>query len=176
MELQTSKENEIAKLLRTLHISMHRNFNNSLEEMNLTIAQSEILFFLFRCSEQQEINQKDIERITHLTNPTVSGLLQRLEDKELIIRKVSKKDGRYRTIEVTEKALEIKQKMEKRGAEANEKLLEGISEEEQIELKRMITIMISNVCVDKEKLEQFAPGHGIFREHCRMQDTNEVDG
>ncbi len=138
-------EKECSRLLRSLHLEMKKNFNKEVESLNLTAVQCQILLFLFHQHEKQEINQRDIERMYGLSNPTVSGILKRLEEKELIARKVCKKDGRFKKIEVTEKAIELKNQLHERGMEAEAKLVRGLSLEEQEEFKRILEIMTDNI-------------------------------
>ena len=47
--------------------------------------------------------QKDIEEHFHISNPTVTGILNRLEQKGFIERKHTPKDNRVRTIVITQK-------------------------------------------------------------------------
>ena len=53
------------------------------------------------------MNQKDIEKELDISNPTVTGILNRLEVKGLITRVPCRHDARAKNIEVTEKALEL---------------------------------------------------------------------
>lgn len=138
-------EKECSRLLRILHLEMKKNFNKDVESLNLTAVQCQILSFLFHQDQTQEVNQKDIEKIYGLSNPTVSGILKRLEEKELIVRKICKKDGRYKKIEVTEKAIELKNQLHERGMAAEAKLVRGLSWEEQEEFKRILEIMTDNI-------------------------------
>ncbi len=152
-------EKECSRLLRILHLEMKKNFNKDMESLNLTAVQCQILLFLFHQDEMQEVNQRDIERMYGLSNPTVSGILKRLEEKELIVRKICKKDGRYKKIEVTEKATELKNQLHERGMAAEEKLVRGLSLEEQEEFIRILKIMTDNVrhaensAADRSKVE-----------------------
>lgn len=65
--------------------------NKALEDMNLTQSQLRVLL----CIYENEVNgggrlfQKDIERVLMLSNPAVTGIVQRLESKGLIERKVA---------------------------------------------------------------------------------------
>lgn len=138
-------EIECSRLLRSLHLEMKKKFNREMESLNLTSVQCQILLFLFRQDEKQEINQKDIEKMYGLSNPTVSGILKRMEEKGLIVRKVCKQDGRYKKIEVSDKAIELKNQLHESGKEAEAKLVRGLSQEEQKEFKRIVGIMTDNI-------------------------------
>ena len=54
-------------------------------------------------TDKNPVIQKDIEEHFHISNPTVTGILNRLEQKGFIERKQSLKDKRVRTIVLTKK-------------------------------------------------------------------------
>ena len=54
-----------------------------------------------------EIQQKDIEEYFYLKNPTVTGILDRLEKKSFVVRKVSDKDRRKRIVTLTASSRKI---------------------------------------------------------------------
>ena len=67
--------------LKILHCSTDQAITNALTEMDLTAAQGHILVFL--AHRDTAPCPKDIEEFFHLSHPTVSGLLTRLERKGL---------------------------------------------------------------------------------------------
>ncbi|MDD3415176.1 MAG: MarR family transcriptional regulator [Lachnospiraceae bacterium] len=135
---------DCSSALRLLNIAMRKNFNREMKDFKLTGPQAETLIYLFY-RKKPEVNQKDIERVTGLTNPTVSGILNRLEEKNLIRREVCKRDGRYRTIELTEEAIAIKAPLCKYGDRADARLVEGLTEEEQQLFRKVVAHMIENL-------------------------------
>ena len=72
-------------------------------EHGLTYSQFSILLFLMK-NQDHKVTQKDIAEATHVTHPTVIGLLDRLEEKGLVIRKVDEENHRYKNILLTERA------------------------------------------------------------------------
>lgn len=96
----------IGKVIKQIHYTFENLFNKEMEKYEITHSQMEILLYLM-FNQNKEINQKNIEEKFNLTNPTVTGLLNRLENKEFIKRTISKKDARFKTITVTEKALKL---------------------------------------------------------------------
>ena len=54
-------------------------------------------------TDKKIVIQKDIEEHFHISNPTVTGILNRLEQKGFIERKSNEKDKRVRTIVLTPK-------------------------------------------------------------------------
>ena len=93
---------KIGRMLKTIHTAMRTEGNKRLIEKNLTSSQMDILVFIANEEkEKKEINQVDIERHFTLTNPTVTGLLNRLQEKNFIKRVPSKKEARFNSIVLT---------------------------------------------------------------------------
>ena len=93
---------KIGRMLKIIHTAMRTEGNKRLIEKNLTSSQMDILVFIANEEkEKKEINQVDIEKHFTLTNPTVTGLLNRLQEKNFIKRVPSKKDARFNSIVLT---------------------------------------------------------------------------
>ena len=73
-----------------------------------------------------------------ISNPTVTGILNRLENKGLIIRKVNPADARVKNIDVTNEALELDKVLRKKFQENEQQLVENLSEEEVKSLAYML--------------------------------------
>ena len=109
---------------------LKKSMDDILIQFDLTKSQEEILRFL-HYHENESIIQKDIENFFHISNPTVTGLLNRLESKGYIVREISNEDKRVRTIKATTEAKAIQEKM-KRMIQMNEKkVVNGFSDEEK---------------------------------------------
>ncbi|MDD2968469.1 MAG: MarR family transcriptional regulator [Lachnospiraceae bacterium] len=143
-----NKRRKCAILLKHLHHGMHKNFNKDLESLNLTSVQGEVLFYLFH-NQDKKIYQKTIEESLKISNPTVTGILQRMEEKELISRVVDESDARYRVIVLCSRAIEIRDELAKRRELAAQKLFQNLKEEEIEELERVLTIMIHNLGIEE---------------------------
>ena len=81
-----------------------------------------------------------------MTNPTVTGIVKRLEEKEMIVRCPSSDDARYKCLHVTEKGKEVICKSFKFGAENIEKqLVKGMSDEEVKMFKSLLYKSLKNM-------------------------------
>lgn len=107
-------------------IEKHKNKN--LEKLDLTSIQASVLIYLL--NENEYKNQRDIEKEFGLTNPTVNGILNRLETKGFIERKISKLDARNKEIHLTDKSLKLNLEMKINVKNFEKKLINNISEEE----------------------------------------------
>ena len=66
--------------LKFIHLAFDNRFKQNLQELNLTSSQMHLLIYLDECERNgKEVNQRDIVKLLLLSNPTVTGLLQRLE-------------------------------------------------------------------------------------------------
>ncbi len=97
--------NRIHGKLKMLHHAFEERRNRQLLQYNLTSAQMDVLLYLKFC--EGEVHQRDIEKTFGLKNPTVTGILNRLEEKGFIVRKTRPDDKRFRLIELTEKSNRI---------------------------------------------------------------------
>ena len=85
-------------LLRILHWCTDQSMTASLETMDLTAAQGHIMGFLSRQAEPP--CPRDVEEAFHLSHPTVSGILSRLEQKGFISLQTDPTDRRCKRIHI----------------------------------------------------------------------------
>ena len=120
--------------------------NLGLAEYNLTRSQMDVLILL-KINEKKNIqtNQKDIEKALSLKNPTVTGILDRLEDKGYIKRNVSSKDKRLKQISLTDASNEILLKSRNHAKKIEEKILSSLTSEEKEELLQLLDKIKNNI-------------------------------
>ncbi len=92
--------------IKQITTAFERQANRSLAKYQLTISQMDTLMFLLSCGKKSVI-QREIENALHLKNPTVSGILDRLERKDFIKRCPDPTNRRVNQIVLTDKALEL---------------------------------------------------------------------
>ena len=103
--------------------------DNALEEMELTAAQGHIMAYLAHA--KQPPCPRDVEGEFHLTHPTVSGLLSRLEQKGFLELRTDPEDRRCKRIYVLEKGWQCHEVMHRTIQENERRMTEGFTEEEQ---------------------------------------------
>lgn len=128
---------------------------NALEKMELTAAQGHIMGFLAHA--KQPPCPRDLEAEFHLSHPTVSGLLSRLEQKGFIELRTDPDDRRCKRIYVLPKGKECQDMMHNTIHENERRIVEGFTPEEQEQfadfLRRAIANMGGNPCKPKHKEE-----------------------
>ena len=136
----------VGLLLKFINGRVNTKINKNLAEFNLTGVQHEILCFIDRNEHERDVFQKDIEKCLKLTNPTVTGIVKRLEEKEMIVRCPSSNDARYKCLHVTEKGKEVICKSFKFGANNIEKqLVKDMNDEEVKMLKDLLYRALMNM-------------------------------
>ena len=102
--------NTLGMTFRIIYKTLEDNKNKSLESLDLTSSQTGVLIYLL-LNQNNEVNQKDIENYLNLKNPTVTGILNRLEKKDFITRITSYKDARHKIIVLTDKSKNIQKEV-----------------------------------------------------------------
>ncbi|KMZ55206.1 MarR family winged helix-turn-helix transcriptional regulator [Dorea sp. D27] len=121
-----------------------KEFNNLLRTLGITASQCAVLDYLFS-SRKEEVNQRDIEKALSLKNPTVTGLLKRLDEKGFILIVPSNKDKRCKVVYLTEKAYDIQRRMEADRKKIDKKLTIGMTKKEIEALQKMLGKVLYNI-------------------------------
>ena len=135
---------EIVFYLKKIFQTMEKILNKELEIIDLTSMQAHVLIYLYK-NKNNIINQRDIEREFELTNPTVNGILNRLENKGFIKRVVSHIDARNKVISLTDKSVLLINNMKKSAEKMESKMTLGINKDELDIFYRVIKKMFDNV-------------------------------
>lgn len=136
---------EFLRLYRLLHHAMQQGVDQALREMgvDLTSAQLDALICVAHgCGGP--VNQRDIEEELHLSNPTVTGILKRMERKGFITRVVGSKDRRYREVRLTEKCVQLGERLHPSAEVMLERMFQGFTPQEFDTLNRMLLRLLDN--------------------------------
>ena len=130
-------------LIRILHWCTDQSMTSALEKMDLTAAQGHIMGYL---SHQKEPPcPRDIETAFHMSHPTVSGLLSRLEQKGFIRLQADPHDRRCKRIYIETKGLECHQTMYQTIVHNEERLVQNFTQEEKEQFFSLLQKAIANI-------------------------------
>ncbi len=96
---------------------------------NITGTHGWVIGYLYN-NRHRDIFQKDFEKEFDIRRSTASKILSLMESNDLIVRESVPYDARLKRIVLTEKAIEIQAVVERAFGKMEEKIKEGISEEE----------------------------------------------
>ena len=137
-------ESDIGFLIKLIHDDIDRIINNQLRPMELTSSQGVVLACLM-AHEDGQVSMRALQDSLGVAHPTVIGLIRRLEKKGLVEVRVARDDRRLRIVSLTEKARDMLTKVPPQTELIESRLLDGLSEEERRELRRMLGVLHRNV-------------------------------
>ena len=138
------KKRTIGFMFKQINNVYEKEFNNRLRTLGITASQCAVLDYLFDC-EKEEVTQRDIEKGLNLRNPTVTGLLKRLDEKRYILSVPSNTDKRCKNIYLTEKAYDIQRRMENQRRKLDKMLTIGMNKKEIEALEKMLNKVLYNI-------------------------------
>ena len=117
-------------LMKQINDELRKNANNALRHLGITLVQLDALVELDRASEGQR-TLKELEHILHVAQSTAAGIIARLEQKGLVEGFGDAEDRRIKRVRITPAGLECIRAALHFRAEADEKLLSGLTETER---------------------------------------------
>lgn len=120
--------------------------NQMMAKFDLTASQTFTMIYLFKSYDRKiQVKQKDIEREMDISNPTVTGILNRLESKGLIERVECKDDARAKNICVTKKALKLDIELREMFIENETQLVSSLNDDEKKQLNYLLEKILSDL-------------------------------
>ena len=130
-------------LARMLHWCTDQSMTNALAGMELTAAQGHVMGYL--AHQKEPPCPKDVEEEFHLSHPTVSGILSRLEQKGFIALLPDEKDRRCKRIHILPKGRECLELMHNTILANEERMVRGFTPEERAQFAELLRRAISNM-------------------------------
>ena len=140
--------------IRILHWCSHQTVTNALARMDLTAAQGRIMGYLAHRPDPP--CSRDIEEEFHLSHPTVSGLLSRLEKKGFLEFRPDPQDRRCKRIYMLPRGKDCVYRIHKVIEETENQMVQDFTEEEKAQFHMLLNRAIANMGVN--------PCHPIHKE------------
>jgi DNA-binding MarR family transcriptional regulator len=128
---------------RILHWRTDQILNDALAQMDLTASQGRIMGYLIHAP--QPPCAKDIEEHFHLSHPSVSGTLRRMEKKGFIAFFPDEQDHRCKRIHILPKGRACHERIEQVILDIEHQIVSGFTPEEQAEFSRLLNQAIHNM-------------------------------
>lgn len=125
----------IVFLLAKAYQKAHGNLKRRLHSYGLTPIQFLTLTALV---EEDGISAGEIGKRLVLDNATLSGVLDRLADRDWIEKQTDRKDKRLLRVYLTDKAKTLQEELREEREQANVEILKSLSIEEKVLLKRLL--------------------------------------
>jgi len=137
---------KIINLTRNFNKSMRHKFHYSMQVLGFTLPQLSVISILEKYGEQKV---SELSLKMGLSDSTVSGILDRLEQKNIIKRKRTKDDRRVVKISLTQKSKEFCNDFRQKREEYFTQLLKKLSEQEIKDIIKGLEIL--NRVLDEEE-------------------------
>lgn len=124
------QQQDCGLLIKQINDELRKNGNNALRAQGITLAQLDALAELERSPEGQR-SLKELEQILHVAQSTAAGIVSRLEQKGFVQGFGDAMDRRVKLVRITPAGAACVRTALHHRAEAEEKLLSGLTETER---------------------------------------------
>lgn len=131
-------------LLTNAQHTVFQHLKNNLARFDVTPVQYGVLKCLW---DEDGQPPKQIAKVLGLDSSTITGILDRMENKGLIGRIPDSDDRRTIKIIITSDGLKLQEQLERVIEDANEHFLQIFSDEEQEQFKRFLELIANNQIV-----------------------------
>lgn len=121
-------------------VTYYRNIK--MESLDLTSVQSDAFIATLR---NPGITASELKEYLQLSQSTVAGIIARLENKGLIKKTIDQGDARKAILIPTEQGVLLEEPLKEIALSTQQSLVEGMCEEEQAELSRLLQIALDNM-------------------------------
>ena len=140
------ENNNLIFKIHYLNKLLDSNFSKLLEEKGLTPQQGRVLLFICNAYEKHNITQETIVKVFELSKSTVSGLVKRLVNNDLIELSTNKNSH---VLKPTNKGLKLREYFKEQRNKILETLLNDFNEEQVIEINQQFDTLIENLRREK---------------------------
>jgi DNA-binding MarR family transcriptional regulator len=133
----------VGPMIKTLDTLLAKDANNRLRAEGLTLSQVNLLVAVDEAGGSCTL--KELERTMMLSQPTVVGIVQRLEKKGLLSSRPDDEDMRAKRVSFTEAGSRCCVKAHENMQGAEEKILSGMTSDEREEFLRLLAKSIDNM-------------------------------
>ncbi len=134
---------EVCYLMKQISDRLRASVDMNAKKYGITFTQLRVLNFIE--SRGGETTQKEIEDHLGVSHPTVVGLVIRLEKSGFLYCYMDESNRRNKNCCVTRRGKDTVEAMTQERLNMEKRLVQGISETEQRELKRLLRTLLRNL-------------------------------
>ena len=124
---------------------LKRRLNVTLQGLGITAIQSRVMFYIMDHCLEGPVFQRDVEQVFSLSRSTATGILQQLEEKDLLRRESVPSDARLKNLVPTPRAAELDAEVRACLRQTEVLLPRGLSEGQVQLFKETLAAMIRNL-------------------------------
>ena len=127
-------------------VTYYRNIK--MQEYGLTSAQGDVIRAILHAPG---ITASELKKKLGLSQSTVAGILERLENKRLIKKTLVDGDARKMSLFPTSQGLELEDMLKQTALETQQIIMEGMTKSEQEEFNRLLEIALAHMSAVRTK-------------------------
>jgi MarR family transcriptional repressor of mepA len=135
--MQTRKDTTYLDLFQIIGLKLKKRADESIKELGLNAQQGKVIDYIYQ-NQNNHIIQKDLADRFHLRGASITSMLQGLEQKGFIERKIPAHNERQKNIYVLPKAIELIEDFQDSFQKVEEEIVQVLTEEEKQILKEML--------------------------------------
>lgn len=132
----------VNELISVIHRYMRRFLETNMKKFDITPPQFEVLMTLWN---EDGIVLSELGRRLSRDGPTITGIIDRMEKKKLVVRKRSLRDRRVIQVYLTPMAWEIKENLMKMQTEAGREVAGDFTSEDVNTLEILLRKVLANI-------------------------------
>ncbi len=138
-------EKDCGAQINLLSRMLKRRLNVTLQGLGITAIQSRVMFYIMDHCLEGPVFQRDVEQVFSLSRSTATGILQQLEEKDLLRRESVPSDARLKNLVPTPRAAELDAEVRACPRQTEMPLTRGLSEGQVQLFKETLAAMIRNL-------------------------------
>ena len=132
----------VNNLIGVIHRCMRRFFESQMKKYDITPPQFEVLVTLWH---DDGLVLSELGRRLSRDGPTITGIIDRMEKKKLVMRKRSSRDRRVIQVYLTPKAWQVQENLMKMQQEAGKDITADFTDQDVQNLHDMLYKLLTNI-------------------------------
>ncbi|MDU0202101.1 MULTISPECIES: MarR family winged helix-turn-helix transcriptional regulator [Paenibacillus] len=135
--MKPHKNTPYLDLFQVIGLKLKKKADESIKELGLNAQQGKIIGYIYE-NQDTELIQRDLAERFHLRGASITGMLQGLEQRGFIERKIPVNNERQKNIYVLPKAVELIEDFNESFQKVEDEIVQVLSEDEKQILKELL--------------------------------------
>ncbi|MFC9708956.1 MarR family winged helix-turn-helix transcriptional regulator [Paenibacillus sp. NPDC056933] len=135
--MKSPKDTLYLDLFQIIGLKLKKRADESIKELGLNAQQGKVIDYIYQ-NQDNHIIQKDLADRFHLRGASITSMLQGLEQKGFIERKIPTNNERQKNIYVLPKAIELIEDFQESFQKVEEEIVQVLTDEEKQVLKKLL--------------------------------------
>ncbi|GKS13137.1 MarR family transcriptional regulator [Paenibacillus chitinolyticus] len=135
--MQSRKDTPYLDLFQIIGLKLKKRADESIKELGLNAQQGKVIDYIYE-NQDNHLIQKDLADRFHLRGASITSMLQGLEQKGFIERKIPANNERQKNIYVLPKAIELIEDFQDSFQKVEEEIVQVLTDEEKLVLKKLL--------------------------------------